>query len=133
MQSSVVMALASACWAMLSLALLPVPAALAAPTVAAEPMVDTATGSEGEGNKDCSFSASYPQQYVVYKTATPPVMDGSLDDPLWKEVPFTQDFVDISTASRPRLLAPCETPKPHSKPRLITSRFTMVPTIVISD
>ena len=40
-------------------------------------------------SSDCSFSDSYPQQYVVHKTAKVPVMDGSLDDTLWKEVPFT--------------------------------------------
>lgn len=51
-------------------------------------------------SSDCSFSDSYPQQYVVHKTAEVPVMDGSLDDTLWKEVPFTNvrvlSFIKIS-------------------------------------
>eukprot|EP00729_Bicosta_minor_P009482 gene9482-14428_t len=53
-------------------------------------------------SSDCSFSDSYPQQYVVHKTAEVPVMDGSLDDTLWKEVPFTNIFVDIANTVQPR-------------------------------
>ena len=52
---------------------------------------------------DCSFAASYPRSYVAYRTATPPVLDGTLDDPAWLAVNFTDKFVDISTATPPRL------------------------------
>ena len=33
----------------------------------------------------------------------PLVIDGALDDPAWLAVPFTAPFVDISTATAPRL------------------------------
>jgi hypothetical protein len=53
---------------------------------------------------DCSFNASYPRQYIAYKTASSSlVIDGRLDDAAWLEVPFTERFVDISTATPPRL------------------------------
>lgn len=51
----------------------------------------------------CSFAASYPKQYVAYRTGTPPRIDGRLDDPAWDEVPWTDDFVDIEgSPPRPR-------------------------------
>lgn len=52
---------------------------------------------------DCTFASSYPKTYVAYKAATPPAFDGTLDDPLWQEVAWTDRFVDISTATPPRL------------------------------
>jgi hypothetical protein len=52
---------------------------------------------------DCSFNASYPRQYVAYKTAHGLVIDGKLDDAAWEEVGWTERFVDISTATLPRL------------------------------
>jgi hypothetical protein len=58
---------------------------------------------------DCAFRDSYPAQYVVYKLASPAAgggpaiaLDGRLDEPAWAEVPFTADFVDISTATTPK-------------------------------
>lgn len=51
---------------------------------------------------DCTFKSSYPEQYVVYKTDTPPKVDGKIDDPAWADVPWTQLFVDISTDVVPR-------------------------------
>ena len=50
---------------------------------------------------DCTFEDSYPRQYVAYKTDHPLVVDGALDDPAWLEVPWTEDFVDISTDTAP--------------------------------
>lgn len=52
---------------------------------------------------DCHdiIASRYPKQYVAYKTDTPPVLDGKLDDPMWTEVPFTDSFVDISTIFLP--------------------------------
>lgn len=52
---------------------------------------------------DCSFSDSYPRQYVAYYTKKPLVIDGSLSDPGWAEVPWTEDFVDINTSTKPAL------------------------------
>ena len=53
---------------------------------------------------DCSFSSSYPRTYVAYRNFDRDiVIDGKLDDAAWSEVGFTDDFVDISTATTPRL------------------------------
>ena len=51
---------------------------------------------------DCSFTSSYPQQYVVHKTTRAPLIDGKLDDKAWTEAAWTNDFVDISTNDIPR-------------------------------
>lgn len=51
---------------------------------------------------DCSFYDTYPKQYVAYYTKTPLVIDGSLTDKGWAEVPWTDEFVDISTATKPK-------------------------------
>lgn len=53
---------------------------------------------------DCTFSSSYPRQYVAYKTNHSLVIDGRLDDPAWLEVGFTEPFVDISTNTTPKFL-----------------------------
>ena len=46
---------------------------------------------------DCSFKATYPRQYVAHKLASGQTiaLDGNLDDDAWKEVPFSDDFVDM--------------------------------------
>lgn len=52
---------------------------------------------------DCTFSSSYPRQYVAYKTnGGDLVIDGKLDDAAWEAVGFTEPFVDISTNLTPR-------------------------------
>eukprot|EP00747_Dinoflagellata_sp_TGD_P186120 gnl/TRDRNA2_/TRDRNA2_43000_c0_seq1.p1 gnl/TRDRNA2_/TRDRNA2_43000_c0~~gnl/TRDRNA2_/TRDRNA2_43000_c0_seq1.p1 ORF type:complete len:432 (-),score=97.56 gnl/TRDRNA2_/TRDRNA2_43000_c0_seq1:23-1318(-) len=45
---------------------------------------------------------SYPRQYVAHRVKTPPTIDGRLDEQLWKEVPWTEDFVDIADGPTPR-------------------------------
>jgi hypothetical protein len=50
------------------------------------------------------IDARYPRQYVAYKSTTPPVLDGNLDEPFWLEVPFTENYVDISTAVVPKYI-----------------------------
>lgn len=52
--------------------------------------------------EECLFDAAYPQHYVAYKTSKPPMLDGNLDEEVWTEVPWTSDFVDISTDVTPR-------------------------------
>jgi hypothetical protein len=42
-----------------------------------------------------------PLSYDCYRTATPIVIDGKLDDPAWKKAPWTTDFVDIEGAVKP--------------------------------
>ena len=53
----------------------------------------------------CSYSEIYPQQYVAYKTSelSPEKLTGDLTKKAWREVAWTQDFVDISTRTRPWL------------------------------
>jgi hypothetical protein len=42
-----------------------------------------------------------PKTYTSPKTATPPKIDGRLDDAAWKSAPWTDFFVDIEGDSRP--------------------------------
>jgi hypothetical protein len=51
---------------------------------------------------DCSFMSSYPRQYVAYKLTEDIVVDGKINEKMWDEVPFTSDFVDISTTTIPK-------------------------------
>ena len=43
-----------------------------------------------------------PKSYPCYRAASPPVVDGKLDDAVWKRVPWTSDFVDIEGSRKPR-------------------------------
>lgn len=43
----------------------------------------------------------HPRGYVACKTATPIVVDGLLDDPIWEASPWTEDFGDIEGTLRP--------------------------------
>ena len=52
---------------------------------------------------DCSFESIYPRQYIAYFLYDEIVVDGKLDDSAWLEVPFTNNFVDISTTTSPML------------------------------
>eukprot|EP01116_Phalansterium_solitarium_P023471 TRINITY_DN8233_c0_g6_i2.p1 TRINITY_DN8233_c0_g6~~TRINITY_DN8233_c0_g6_i2.p1 ORF type:complete len:385 (+),score=126.60 TRINITY_DN8233_c0_g6_i2:546-1700(+) len=52
---------------------------------------------------DCSFSATYPRQYIAYKVDKDLVIDGKLDDPAWTAVGWSENFVDISTNITPHL------------------------------
>lgn len=53
---------------------------------------------------DCSFNASYPRSYVALAASTSPVIDGFIDDDFWRDAPWTEPFVDISTSATPPLL-----------------------------
>jgi hypothetical protein len=43
-----------------------------------------------------------PRGYVCYRADSPITIDGKLDDPAWKNIPWTEDFVDIEGESRPK-------------------------------
>eukprot|EP00759_Apiculatamorpha_spiralis_P059140 PhF_6_TR9717/c0_g1_i1/m.14955 len=47
---------------------------------------------------------NYPRQYISYFTSTPPIIDGNINEPVWNEVPFTENFVDISTNVVPKFI-----------------------------
>uniref|UniRef100_A0A7S0FKB5 Carbohydrate-binding domain-containing protein n=1 Tax=Pyrodinium bahamense TaxID=73915 RepID=A0A7S0FKB5_9DINO len=61
-------------------------------------------GGKGSPAQDCSYESLRPRQYICYKTAglTPESLDGDLTKDVWREVAWTEDFVDISTATTPR-------------------------------
>jgi hypothetical protein len=42
-----------------------------------------------------------PKGYVCYRAGTPIQMDGRLDDPAWRDVPWTDSFVDIEGEAKP--------------------------------
>src|SRR5262249_59280634 len=43
-----------------------------------------------------------PKGYVCYRAASPPRIDGRLDDAAWRDAPWTDDFVDIEGDVKPR-------------------------------
>eukprot|EP00927_Polykrikos_kofoidii_P073506 TRINITY_DN69536_c0_g1_i1.p1 TRINITY_DN69536_c0_g1~~TRINITY_DN69536_c0_g1_i1.p1 ORF type:complete len:407 (+),score=83.29 TRINITY_DN69536_c0_g1_i1:69-1289(+) len=47
-------------------------------------------------------AASYPRHYVAHRVVGPPKIDGVLDESLWNEVPWTDEFVDIADGPVPR-------------------------------
>jgi hypothetical protein len=42
-----------------------------------------------------------PRGYVCYRAATPPVIDGRLDDPVWRSAPWSEWFIDIEGDRKP--------------------------------
>jgi hypothetical protein len=42
-----------------------------------------------------------PPAYACHFTVTPPTIDGTLDDAVWKQAPWTTDFVDIEGSAKP--------------------------------
>lgn len=52
---------------------------------------------------DCTFAATRPREYAALKLDAPLTLDGDLSKPEWRDVPWTSEFVDISTSTAPRL------------------------------
>lgn len=44
----------------------------------------------------------HPRGYVAYRAAAPVVIDGRLDDSAWRDAPWSDTFVDIEGAKKPR-------------------------------
>src|SRR3546814_424650 len=44
---------------------------------------------------------STPKSYVVYYSANPLTIDGKLDEKIWDETPWTENFIDIEGESKP--------------------------------
>jgi hypothetical protein len=42
-----------------------------------------------------------PRRYVSYRTPSPLTIDGRLDEPAWRSVPWSERFVDIQGDRRP--------------------------------
>lgn len=49
-----------------------------------------------------SLVASAQRHYVCYYAVQKPVIDGSGDDPVWRQAPWTEDFGDIEGDIRPK-------------------------------
>jgi len=49
-----------------------------------------------------SIPAMAQRHYVCYYTARQPVIDGSGNEPVWQQAPWTEDFVDIEGEIRPK-------------------------------
>mmetsp|Transcript_19695 Transcript_19695/g.51374 ORF Transcript_19695/g.51374 Transcript_19695/m.51374 type:complete len:451 (+) Transcript_19695:175-1527(+) len=60
-----------------------------------------AAARDAQGGR-CDFRASAPKQYIAHRTLAAPAIDGNLDEPLWREVEWTDPFVDISDRPKPR-------------------------------
>lgn len=43
-----------------------------------------------------------PPHYICYRAGSPLVIDGKLDEPAWKKAAWTEDFVDIEGALKPK-------------------------------
>jgi hypothetical protein len=49
-----------------------------------------------------SYPDITPRRYLCYRADGPVKIDGKLDDPAWKNAPWSEDFVDIEGDVRPR-------------------------------
>ena len=53
----------------------------------------------------------HPRGYVAIRTPSPPVVDGRLDDPAWRDAPWTDDFVDMAN--------PAASPPPRTRVKMV--------------
>ena len=61
-------------------------------------------GSTGTPSPDAEFAAPTewdPETYVAYRTETPLVIDGKLDESAWSSAEWTKSFVDIEGSQTP--------------------------------
>jgi hypothetical protein len=49
-----------------------------------------------------AMTKSLPKGYVCYRTTEPIIVDGKLDEPAWRNVPWTDPFIDIEGDTKPR-------------------------------
>ena len=66
-------------------------------------LLTSCSGSPGTGDvSSLNFhDKPDPKGYVCYRTTSPVIADGILDERAWGEVPWTDDFVDIEGSSKP--------------------------------
>jgi hypothetical protein len=67
------------------------------PLVAVLPLLMVAAPSSQGGRGD-----AHPRGYVAYRAATAIAVDGRLDDPAWRDAPWSDPFVDIEGDLRPK-------------------------------
>ena len=68
-------------------------------------------GAQGSGVSP-AIDNSLPLTYDCHYTATPIRIDGRLDDAAWKAAPWTEDFVDIEGAGKPK-------PRFHTRAKML--------------
>lgn len=71
---------------------------MAMTTMAATLVVVSVAG----GDSPAQAPGEHPRGYVAYRTAVPLNIDGRLDDAAWRDAPWSDTFVDIEGASKPR-------------------------------
>src|SRR4051812_44672601 len=54
----------------------------------------------------------HPKGYVCQRAAQPPTIDGRLNDPAWKHAPWTDFFLDIEGAAKPK-------PRFHTRAKML--------------
>ena len=70
-----------------------------ATVIVAVPFMATAHGDSLDDWK--RMKVQVPRSYVAARAATPPTIDGALDDVAWEATPWTEEFVDIEGDARP--------------------------------
>ena len=55
-------------------------------------------GGAAAGSGVCSFADRYPRQDVAYMSSEAPTIDGRLDEAMWRDVAWSEAFVDIRGA-----------------------------------
>lgn len=56
--------------------------------------------------RDAEQLFTVPQHYIVQHTQFAPVIDGNIDELVWQQAPWTNDFVDIEGAGKPKPALP---------------------------
>ena len=57
---------------------------------------------EAHALKFTDYPRIEPRGYVCYRAGKPPIIDGKLNDAAWDAAPWSDDFVDIEGAKKPR-------------------------------
>ena len=60
----------------------------------------TARRAAGPAAQTAASAPAVPRHYACHRAASPLVLDGLLDDPIWEQAPWTEDFVDIEGGAR---------------------------------
>jgi hypothetical protein len=53
------------------------------------------------GSPGQAAAPGVPRHYACHRASGPVVIDGLLDDPIWEQAPWTEDFVDIEGGGKP--------------------------------
>jgi hypothetical protein len=76
------------------------PLRVASPLVLAA--VVCAVAALGQPKSPPALDYRPPRGYVCYRARTPIVIDGKLDDDAWRDIPWSEEFVDIEGNAKPK-------------------------------